>query len=553
MKIRVAYLVSVLMLPGVVQGASIQASGAARVISVIDHGALGNDGNDDAAGIQAAISAASAGDTVLIPGGIYQVSRAVVAKSGVKIKGESKSDTIIEFSGVEGFAMIDLSNVSNVEMTEFTLDGKMKNLANGIFATNGVGHEIHSISIKNLRYDGFGPHGILFDGNKDWKKSVSHSLLSGNEFSNIGVDSEWGAAIRFSNGASHNHAVGNTIKDTGRGGILANNGATDLIISGNIISGIGISAEGLSIEIHTQCDRAIIEDNVVEHWISLDKTSGSAVRRNMVGSDKVGDWKYAGLELAGGSNNIFTENKVDRGAKIGISVSIDYPKEYVFWGRNSINGMADWGVQLQGDSIGLSYQYFHKNLFLNTYRNHAQSSHENQGHGFRVNGNSRHITMEENVIQGNEGVGVEFSGEGIDQFSFIRNLIVGNRHGAVTTYPGNDLLWVGNNVSGNKSDAVPLSAGFKRSAIPFAGFESPVTVGVNEELSFSNSSFSNNPGGSIAHVLWDLGQGLPSTQASPIHVYTKPGTYLVTLIVWDEKGRAGRKEKLISVTARSDG
>ncbi|WP_168172430.1 right-handed parallel beta-helix repeat-containing protein [Cellvibrio sp. PSBB023] len=525
-----------------------QRAEAAANINIVNYGAHGNDGKDDTLAIQAAINAANSGDRVFIPNGIYTISRTLIAKSNIKIQGESQAGAIVEFSGADNFAMINLSDTSNVELTTFTLDGKMKSLANGIFAKNGSGHKIQFITIQNLTYRGFGPHGILFEGNADWKNAVNYSLLADNTFSNIGVRSEWGAAIRFANGSSYNHALRNTIINTGRGGILANNGATDLIISENIITGIGKTIEGLSIEVHTECNRAIIEDNVVEHWISLDKTNYSAIRRNTVHSDKVDDWKYAGLELAGGSNNIFTDNHVSQGSKVGISISIDYPKEYVFWGRNNISHVADWGVQLQGDSIGLSYHYFYKNSFSNTYRNHAQSTYENQGHGFRVNGNSHRITLEENIISGNEGMGVEFSGKDIDQFTLTNNILSDNQQGAITTYPGNDLQWSDNQVTRNKNNATPTSSGFKNSAIPTADFKSPTQVEVHKPVAFINSSHSNNSGGAIAHVLWDLGQSLPSTATNPTYRYSKPGTYSVTLIVWDEKGRAARKEQMINVT-----
>lgn len=548
MKMPIVNLVSILILFGVVLHTAAQSVAIAPGINIIDYGARGNDSKDDTAAIQAAINAANSGDTVFIPDGIYKISGAIAAKSNIKIQGESQAGTIVEFSAEKNVAMIDLSNVSNVELTSFTLDGKMKSLANGIFAKNGSGHKIHFITIQNLTYNGFGPHGILFEGNAEWKNAVTHSLLMDNTFSNIGVRSEWGAAIRFANGSSHNHALRNTITSTGRGGILANNGATDLIISENTITGIGKTIEGLSIEVHTECNRALIEDNIVEHWISLDKTNYSAIRRNSVRSDKVDDWKYAGLELAGGSNNIFTDNHVSQGTKVGISISINYPKEYVFWGHNNISHAADWGAQLQGDSIGLSYHYFYKNSFSNTYRNHAQSTYDHQGHGFRVNGNSHQITLEENSFKGNEGFGVEFNGRNIDQFTFINNVLTGNKHGAISPYPGNDLQWSGNTVASNKSNAVPKSSGFKNSTIPTANFSSPTTVEVHKPVEFMNSSVSNNADGSIAHVLWDLGQGLPSTETSPTYAYTKPGKYLVTLIVWDEKGRAARKEQMMNVT-----
>lgn len=517
------------------------------VVKVADYGASGDGKTDDTAAIQAAINTAASGDTVLIPDGIFIITRAIELKPDIKISGASQSNSIIRFEGESTSSLINLAGASNVELTSLTLDGNMKDIANGIYAENGSGHKLHRLTIQNLVHSGFGPHGILFTGNLRREEAVTHSLVADNIFLNIGIQSEWGAAVRLARGASHNQILRNIITDTGRGGILANEGSTDLIIRGNRITGIGKVYGGLSIEVHTECNRAIIEDNVVEHWISLDKTNHSAIRRNRISTNKRTDWKYAALELAGGTNNVFTDNIADGGATMGISISIDYPKEYVFWGRNTFKRMADWGAQLQGDTFGLSYQYFYKNVFSDTYGNHDQSAYPDQGHGFRVNGNSHNITLEENIIEDNSGFGVEFNGSRIDRFAFINNTISGNILAAVTAYSGKDMHWSNNHVSGNGSDATPASSGFVDSVMPQAGFSSESTVEVHSPARFVNLSRSGDSGGSIAHVLWDFDDGLPSTANNPTHIYTKTGTYQVTLIAWDSTGRAAREEKTITV------
>ncbi|WP_438863604.1 right-handed parallel beta-helix repeat-containing protein [Neptunicella sp.] len=524
-----------------------QSSVSATTINVTDYGATGNDNTDDVVSIQQAINETSASDTLFIPDGIYKISRPILLKTNIKITGQSQNNTVIQFAGDNIYSMMTLSGVSRVEIASLTLDGNNRDVANAIFAEKGSGHKLHHLTIKNLNHNGFGPHGVLFSGSASWTDSVTHSVIVDNTFRNIGVNSPWGAAVRLANGASHNQVLSNTITDTGRGGILANQGSTDLIIRENRISGIGKAAEGLSIEVHTECNRATIEDNIVDHWISLDKTNYSAIRRNKITTDKSSDWKYAALELAGGTNNIFTDNLVDGGTKTGISISINYPKEYIFWGRNTIKHAADWGAQLQGESQGLSYHYFYHNTFSYTYRNHPQSSYPDQGHGFRVNGNTHHITLEQNTFNNNQGLGIEFNGTNIDQFTFINNSIVGNKLAAITTYPGKDLQWSNNKVNGNGDDNVPASSGFVRSALPVVNFTNDATVRMNTPIQFINSSVSKDSAGNSAHVLWDFDDGLPSNQNNPTFTYTQPGSYRVTLIVWDDKGRAARKEKVITV------
>ena len=520
-----------------------------NILNIVEFGALANDELDDQPAIQAAINHASPGDTVFVPDGLYLISSALELRSGIKLVGQTQSHSIIRYSGPGSDALLRLRNINDVQVSSLTLDGNMHDIANGIFAEKGKGHRLEHLHIKNLVHQGFGPHGILFTGNAQWQDSVTHSVVADNHFSHIGVSSKWGAAVRLANGASFNQLVRNTISDTGRGGILANQGSTDLIIRHNRISGIGKTAEGLSIEVHTECNRAIIEDNIVEHWISLDKTNFSAIRRNLITTDKTDDWKYAALELAGGSNNIFSDNVADGGAKSGISVSTNYPKEYVFWARNTIKHAADWGAQLQGESRGLSYHYFYQNKFLASYRNHPQSSYPDQGHGFRVNGNSHHITLEQNTIEHNQGLGLQFNGRDIDQFSMIANRINNNKLAAVNAYPGQELLWHNNQVTHNLDNSIPLSAGGQYHALPVAEFSSATEVAVHELVQFSNTSHSKGPNGQIAYQLWDFDDGLPSNQPNPEHRYQKPGRYTVSLIVWDEQGRAARHQQIVHVNA----
>ncbi|HEY7884589.1 MAG TPA: hypothetical protein VIC08_06520, partial [Cellvibrionaceae bacterium] len=116
-------------------------------------------------------------------------------------------------------------------------------------------------------------------------------------------------------------------------------------------------------------------------------------------------------------------------------------------------------------------------------------------HAFNVEITS--LTLEENVIKNNEGVGAQFNGEAIDQFRFINNTLADNQFSAVTEYSGNDLHWSGNRVTNNKNNAVPKSSGFKNSAIPTADFLFPTTIEVHKPVDFINSSVSNNIGGFI--------------------------------------------------------
>ena len=96
---------------------------AGAVLSVADFGANGADALDDRAGIQAAIDAAQAGDTVLLPKGVYDLSGTVKGKSGVTIKGENRDGTIVKYTGGADTYMFYFLNVTKAAIKNLTLDG----------------------------------------------------------------------------------------------------------------------------------------------------------------------------------------------------------------------------------------------------------------------------------------------------------------------------------------------------------------------------------------------------------------------------------------------
>src|SRR5206468_10574563 len=118
-------------------------------------------------------------------------------------------------SGTPSTPLLGITNVANVELTAFTLDGNNNTRAtNGINASAASNLNLHDLAVKNLAIkSGFAPHGILFESN------VTNSVVQNNSFSNIGTQSVWGAGIRIAQGSSNNQILGNTIANTGRGGI----------------------------------------------------------------------------------------------------------------------------------------------------------------------------------------------------------------------------------------------------------------------------------------------------------------------------------------------
>jgi polygalacturonase len=63
------------------------ANAATRDITT--YGATPNDSTDDTSAIQNAINAATAGDTIYIPNGTFNISGTITGKSGIKICGDN--------------------------------------------------------------------------------------------------------------------------------------------------------------------------------------------------------------------------------------------------------------------------------------------------------------------------------------------------------------------------------------------------------------------------------------------------------------------------------
>ena len=514
-------------------------------MDVTNYGAVANDGNDDIGEINAAINASTAGDTIYFPSGMFHISDAIRLKSYTIMIGDGQDNSTIRFIGSNFAPLVDIQEKTHIEIANLCLDANdNSNATNGIEAYQGSEHFLHDLWIKNFTIntppDWLGAQGIVFYG------EVTDCIISDNLIENMSIDAEWGAGIRISWGSSRNQILNNTINNTGRGGILCDNGSTDLIIQNNIVT--GSHGHGLGIEVFVGCDRTIVEDNMIDHWLSIDGNHYCAARRNIV-RDNTGVIKFIGIEVAGeNSNHIITDNLVDEGQHQGMTVSNTEPKEFIFWGYNTVQFATTRGIQIQGETGDASYLYFYKNIFQNTFKNHPDAWIPDEGNGISFNDDCYYITFEENQIINNEGFGIvggDPSSDIMDHLSFFNNIIANNGDASIANDPGGeDLEWENNEVYGNGYDVQLESRGFDNQK-PIADFNIPASGVVGEEIVFTNNSY--DPDGEIGHVLWDFDDSYPVSDFSPTHIYTKPGEYRVTLLVWDEPGRGARAEHFITI------
>ncbi|MBT3375503.1 MAG: PKD domain-containing protein [Lentisphaerae bacterium] len=498
----------------------------------------------DSAGIEAAIVQATPGDTIILGAGEYRLTQSVSLKSGLKFVGAGRDRTTLVYRGKKPTVFLRLSRCDLVELAHFTLDGESNGLImQGISGSNSRRLFIHHVTIRDLVPTGaFGPFALRLSGkNPTCANGVTDSEISDCLIENIGVGAKYGGGIRLEWGSGRNRVLRNVIRTTGRGGIFGDH-SPELVIQHNRVSGSG--GTGLGIEIWGGCHRSVIEDNRVDHWVSVDRGNQSAVRRNLIGTDD-GTLKGYGIEIIA-RDVVVTDNAVTQGAHIGLSISNKPVKNNVFWGYNTVRDCIQWGAQFQGEKGGIAQHYLYRCTFEKTVRGDVRARYKKyDGHGFRTNGFCRNLVFEECEFRDNGGYGVQLGGKGVDLLSFVRCKITGNA-GAAVTRPAHytALQFPDCEVADNGSDRLPETRPFGAAA-PTADFAVPDTLQAGQTARFRCTSAA--AAGDVKERLWDFDHGIPALVAEPEHTYQEPGDYRVTLIVWDGAGRGARAEKTIHV------
>ncbi len=520
------------------------AASHSRILDIRTYGAVAGDATDDRTAIQNTLNAAAAGDTVSMPAGLFLISGTLTPPSSIKVIGAGPETTIVQYTGASASALFSLAGRSQVEMARFTLLGNVSAL-NGITANNGTGHFLHHLTVRDFTAPTGFVIGIYFTG------GVTNSVIADNLFRNMGTQSQWGGGMRIASGSNHNQVLRNTVQNAGRGGMHFERSQGN-VIRENRISGSGLGQGGtnvgLGLEVWGGCDSSLIEDNVVDHWLSVDGSSYTSVRRNTVGVSD-GTYKWAGLELVSSSQCVFTDNSVDDGAHIGISGSNNPVKDNVYWAFNVIRRATTWGGQIQGDSGGAHRHFFYGNRFEFMPAAHPQAVYTGQGHGLRFNGNGNEMTLDSNAFNANGGAALQLLGA-LERFYVLHNSITNNAAVISGSFSGLHLDWNSNTLSGNTLNNPPASRGVDN-VRPSASFTAPAQGVVNTPISFASTS--SDPDGTVNYSLWDFGEGLPSIVPTTTHVFARTGVFRVTLVVWDDKGYAARAERFVTVNPTGTG
>jgi hypothetical protein len=496
----------------------------------------------DSAAIQVALDRAQPGDTVQLADGEYAIAEALRPRSGTRLLGAGQERTVLRFASASAAQTVLLIGVEDVELAHFTVEGDSNpKAAQGLFATNSRRLSLHHLTVRNLvKSEAFGPMGIHFNGNDPTREGgVTDSVIADCTVENIGLGAPFGCGIRVSWGSSRNQVLGCTIRNTGRGGIFGDNGSNDLIIRGNTVEGSG--GEMLGIEVWGGCDRCVIEDNRIDHWLSIGGCDWCAARRNII-SAKDGTYGFIGIEVIG-SYCLVTDNVVDDGQFIGLSVSNVNRKDYHYYANNLFRRCSQWGAQLQGETTGCSRYYLYRCRFVDQTVGEGRVWFPgDEGNGFRINGSTQDLTFEECEFSHNARHGLQLISGGVDRLGFLRCRIEGNA-GAAVVGPGDytALEWTDCIVEGNGTNDLPPAKPFADSP-PAAAFEAPDAAKVGEPVAFRCIT------PDVETAMWDFGDGIPVVGTEATHTYAEPGQYTVSLIVWTKGGRGARAARTLAVT-----
>ena len=509
--------------------------------------------------INEAIESANVGDTVFLDEGFWDIKEtAIKARSGVSIKGVGRLTIIRHLSESNEHPIIDIQDTTNVTISNLTLNGMNNPLCtHGIDGSNVERLTVRAISVFDLVPSSeFGTFGVFLNSN------ANDCTISDCEFVNIGVDSNWGAAIQVSQlpnvppsrniNASRNHIV-----NTGRGGVLMQN-TLHATVTDNVIQSSGMAGEeGLAIELFDKCNFGIIENNSVDHWISVDSAEFISIRDNFVADDS-GSLQLAGIEIAGESANcVVTGNHTLGGNQIGFSMSNDGVKDNFLIARNTFEASGAACAQIQGDQGGAKRLYVYKNVFKNATQN-PETIIPNGGIGFRINGNVSQVVFDDNDVDSNEGDGIQITTDDdilnpVDRLTFRNNTVSGNGGDGVTEAATlkkdlsslENITWAEDNiVFENGGNEFPESGGFEGNREPRVRIRArrAARVGVPFRLRAIVSDDDQ-----VVQLLWDLGEGNPANITNPVITYQTPGIKRVRLVAWDNEGQATIFERSIRV------
>ncbi len=518
-----------------------------QVLDITNFGAIPNDGLNDLPAVISAMNTANDGDTIYIPEGTFLIGGTIEPQENISFVGEDALLSILKYQNnssteIDFFSINDLENIT---LANFTIDANHSNeVRNAIHQyTNSFGDiTYNNLIIKNIQHDeGNGMH-LVQDA------TAPSTAIKNCTFTSI--RGHFSTAILLYTG---NFIVkNNTVNTIGGNGLNGTNVSGKLL--SNTISDVGNDFQTadesgfMSIEFHPDDTdpgpyNFEVDNNTIDSWMSIVGANNVAIRNNTIAGN---GWLELGI-----TNGIIDNNTIDNSSasipwRALCGMDIQSPSNHLLIENNHINYARMSGISINGHAGNWPEQYiekiyFKKNLIENT-QNEFDSTSTASGTGISIIAYGSKIDFDENTIRNNtaDGVGIaRFNAAPYlpDELTFINNTISNNNGAALWDgdfiYQGQNLYSNNNTIANNQTNNVFNTTGYDDNQKPSIALATPIEN--DGQYSFP---YTFDDDGFIAEILWDFGEGLPSTSLNPTHVYEQPGDYVVSVIVWDNGGRA---------------
>jgi len=295
--------------------------------------------------IQGAINKATPWDTIFVRSGTYYEN--VVVNKTLTLNGESRSNTIINGSGLSYTGALVTIVVDNVDMSEFTVTNA---LHQGIEVGDSGYCEVHDNVVCFT-----GDRGIVFgggDNNKAYNNVVHNSsayggieaIWSSNNtiYNNIAYFNQWGIAT---NHGSYNHIYNNKVHSNRGAGIHVDWPSTDNIIYNNDIS----SNTNTGIRVINQANRTEIFGNKISEnfcGIQLENSFANNISGNYIVNNA------AAVTLVSSENNtVYHNNFIGNGWQVYVQ-----PSRFNIWDDGYPSGGNYWSDHTGLDLYSGLYQ-----------------------------------------------------------------------------------------------------------------------------------------------------------------------------------------------------
>lgn len=384
-------------------------------VSVKSHGATGDGTTDDRAAIQAAINAASAGDTVFFPKGVYVIGTAsnlgLTLKPGIRLLGQDA--TIKLKTGVGNWtAILRANSASGVTIEQLTIDCN--------YAGNPI-VDASTIATTTPRY--------VVEANNSNDVTLRQVTVTGHSGRNTFYCSGAGQK-RFTVDSCRFLDMGNAPADQGFDHSTIYAEAVDVRVIDNVF--VGASPLGAHAAIETHAPSAVVTGNTVEGYGMLGNITGvqSTDGDNVVVTGNIGRRLMAGFALYSSDTNLGPapglRNLVLSHNQITLDRDLHLPFANETFIRMPVGVYMFQTGDLPVENIDISNNQFH---FLDWSAPANVDESEACGISWRRTATppsvDKRVRIENNTIVNCPGPGIRYSSvPGIDQLRIRGNTIV---------------------------------------------------------------------------------------------------------------------------------